>query len=286
MNSAGPIGIFDSGVGGLSVWREVVKLLPLEDTIYFADQAHVPYGPRGEVEIRHFCDRITRFLQSQNCKAVVVACNTASAAALKYLRDTFPDLPSIGMEPAVKPAAASTQTRVVGIMATPATFQGRLFKATVGRHAQHITLINQVCIGLADQVEAGRLDTPDTEAMLRGWLQPMLDAGADTIVLACSHYPFVIDTIRGIVGPQVNVIDPAPAVARHVARVLGEQRLLAEQDRQAAHRFVTTLAGASMQRLLTQLVGIHARPELVSWSNDVELLPGNLPADGHQIATA
>lgn len=272
MNSAGPIGIFDSGVGGLSVWREIVRQLPGEDTIYFADQAHVPYGPRGEAEIRHFCDRITRFLLDEGCKAVVVACNTASAAALKYLRDTFPDLPSIGMEPAVKPAAASTQSKVVGIMATPATFQGRLFKATVGRHAQQIVLINQVCAGLADQVEAGKLDTPDTESLLRGWLQPMLDAGADTVVLACTHYPFVIETIRRIVGPQVNVIDPAPAVARHVARVLGERGLLKALAAHATHRFLTSGQAADMERLLEQLVAAQARPEVLRWNPQGELI--------------
>jgi glutamate racemase len=272
MPDARPIGVFDSGVGGLSVWREIRHVLPSEDTLYFADQAHVPYGPRGETEIRHFCDRITRFLLAKDCKAVVVACNTASAAALKYLRDTFPDLPSIGMEPAVKPAAEITRSKVVGILATPATFQGRLFAATAGRHAysKGITLINQVCPGLAEQIEAGRLDTPDTEELLRGWLAPMLAAKADTVVLACSHYPFVIDLVRHIVGPHVQVIDPAPAVARHVKRVLDStQRLNAEGGSQ--HRFYTSVDPADMQRMLKMLVDVDATARAVRW-RDGELV--------------
>lgn len=275
----GPIGVFDSGLGGLSVWREIVRLLPQESTIYFADSAHVPYGPRGEAEIRHFCDRITRFLLAKNCKAVVVACNTASAAALKYLRDTFPDFPSIGMEPAVKPAAETTRSKVVGILATPATFQGRLFAATAGRHAyaRGVTLISQVCPGLAEQVEAGKLDTPETETMLRGWLAPMLAARADSVVLACSHYPFVIEVIRRIAGDAVNVIDPAPAVARHVQRVLEQAHLLVPAASEPAHRFYTSTDPGDMQRLLKQLVGVDATPVAMHWDASGELQEAAAP---------
>ena len=210
--------MFDSGVGGLSVWREIRKQLPLESTIYLADQAHVPYGPRRMEEIRDYCEAITRFLLEQNCKAVVVACNTASAAALKHLREIFPGVPIIGMEPAVKPAAATTRNGVIGIMATQATFQGRLFTATAGRHAAHLKLINEICHGLAEHVESGQLEGKKTEAMLKRFLDPMLDANADTIVLACTHYPFVLPSIRKLVGAEVNVIDPAPAIARHLCK--------------------------------------------------------------------
>ncbi len=273
MSDTRPIGIFDSGIGGLSVWREVVAQLPLENTVYFADSAHVPYGPRGETEIRHFCDRITRFLVDQDCKAVVVACNTASAAALKYLRETFPALPTIGMEPAVKPAAETTRTRVVGIMATPATFQGRLFAATAGRYAfsQGITLISQVCPGLAEQIEAGHLETPETEQMLRGWLSPMLAAKADSVVLACSHYPFVIDVIRRIVGPDVNVIDPAPAIARHVARVLTERELLAAGEASGQHRFFSSGDVQGFQHALQRLTGLVAGASPATWDAEGNL---------------
>lgn len=269
----GPIGVFDSGVGGLSVWREIVRALPAEDTVYVADQAHVPYGPRPEAEIRGYCDAITRYLLARGCKAVVVACNTASAAALKHLRETFPGVPTVGMEPAVKPAAALTRTGVVGILATPATFQGRLFQATAGRHAAGIRLVNQVCTGLAEHVEAGDLDGPGTEAVLRGFLAPVLAAGADTIVLACSHYPFVIEPIRRIAGPQVAVIDPAPAVARHVGTVLAERHLLRDGPGTGRHEFVTTGDPAAFGAALLRLAGRPGPASAVHWSGG-RLLPG------------
>jgi len=265
MSPDGPIGVFDSGVGGLSVWREIVRALPHEDTIYFADQIHVPYGPRGEIEIRGFCAGITRHLLDLGCKAIVVACNTASAAALKHLRDTLPHVPTIGMEPAVKPAAAMTKSGVVGIMATPATFQGRLFKATAGRHASGIRLVNQVCEGLAEHVEGGQLDGPETEAILRRFLAPILEAGADTIVLACTHYPFLIETIRRMAGPGVSVIDPAPAVARHLGTVLDHYGLRRETPHAGEHLFVTTGDPARFADALLQLTGLQGRVEAVRW---------------------
>lgn len=263
----GPIGVFDSGVGGLSVWREVVRALPREDTIYVADQVHVPYGPRGEGEIRGFCEAIARYLLARGCKALVVACNTASAAALKHLRETFPQVPVIGMEPAVKPAAALTKNGVVGIMATPATFQGRLFQATAGRHAVGIRLINQVCEGLAEHVEAGQLEGPETEALLRRCLGPILEAHADTIVLACTHYPFVIGAIRAISGPGVQVIDPAPAIARHLGDVLALQGLKCETARQGLHVFVTSGDPAHFATALRQLTGVQGKVEAFRWES-------------------
>ena len=265
MNRTGPIGIFDSGAGGLSVWREIVRELPQEDTVYVADQVHMPYGPRTEDELRRFCAAITRFLIAQDCKAVVVACNTASAAALKHLRETFPLLPSIGMEPAVKPAAGVTRSGVVGIMATPATFQGRLFRATAGRHASAVRLVSQVCDGLAEQVECGELDTPATEAMLRRYLQPMLAAGADTVVLACSHYPFLIELIRRIAGPGVQVIDPAPAIARHLRQTLDDRALLSLNTSGATHQFFSTGTGTGFSALLQRLLGIDGAVTEVGW---------------------
>lgn len=262
----GPIGVFDSGVGGLSVWREIVRALPGEDTIYFADQVHVPYGPRGEAEIRGFCDAITRYLLDRRCKAIVVACNTASAAALKHLRDQFPGVPTVGMEPAVKPAAALTRNGVVGILATPATFEGRLFKATAGRHAAGIRLVNQVCAGLAEHVESGDLTGPATDEALRGYLAPVLAAGADTIVLACSHYPFVIEPIRRIAGPGVTVIDPAPAVARHLATVLGERHLLRDRASGGRHTFVTSGSAARFATAVRRLTGDEVTATEVRWA--------------------
>lgn len=265
MNPDGPIGIFDSGVGGLTVWREIVRALPNEHTIYFADQQHVPYGPRGELEIRRFSDGIARYLLDRGCKAIVVACNTASAAALKHLRETLPQVPTIGMEPAVKPAASMTKTGVVGIMATPATFQGRLFKATAGRYASGIRLVNQICDGLAEHVESGDLDGPATEQVLRRFLDPILDAGADTIVLACTHYPFVIEPIRRIAGPGVAVIDPAPAIARHLGTVLAQHGLRRTGARSGQHTFVTSGDARRFEAALLRLTGVSSTAGGVRW---------------------
>jgi len=268
MSNSSPIGVFDSGIGGLSVWREIARQLPHEDTLYFADPIHIPYGPRSLEEIRAFSEAIARFLLDRECKAIVVACNTASAAALKDLRAAFPTIPFVGMEPAVKPAAETTRTRVVGVLATPATFQGALFASVVERFANGVQLINQVCPGLVEQIEAGDLASPKTEAMLRGFLQPILDANADTIVLACTHYPFVIDSIRRIAGPGVSVIDPAPAIARQTSRVLAERGLSAPASRAGRHRFFTSGDRDVFRHLLDRLALVGGEIEAAMWQND------------------
>jgi glutamate racemase len=260
------IGIFDSGVGGLSVWRQVAERLPDEGLACLADQAHVPYGPRPLDEIRVFSEAITRFLLRQGCRIIVVACNTASAAALKSLRTTFPEVPFVGMEPAVKPAAQSTRTGKVGVLATPATFQGELFASVVERFAGGVHLINQVCPGLVEQVEAGRLDTPDTDALLRHYLTPMMQAGVDTIVLACTHYPFLAPAIRRIAGPTVQVIDPAPAIARQVQRIM-EQRGWHSESSAPRRLFYTTGDVATFARTLDQLVGVRGAVQAARWND-------------------
>src|SRR5512135_1588790 len=249
MSNSRPIGIFDSGVGGLSVWREIARQLPHEHTLYFADQIHIPYGPRTLEQIRSFSEAITRFLLACDCKLIVVACNAASAAALKHLRATFPEVPFVGMEPAVKPAAETTHTGVVGVLATPATFQGELFASVVERFANGVRLVKEVCPGLVQQVEAGRLNTSDTLEMLDRFLQPIRKAGADTIVLGCTHYPFVIEAIRQL-APGVNVIDPAPAVARQVDRVLKERGWRCDEDRIGQHQFITSGDRDQYQQIL------------------------------------
>jgi glutamate racemase len=268
MNS--PIGVFDSGVGGLSVWREIARQLPAEATLYFADQIHIPYGPRTLAQIRSFSEAITRYLIDQGAQLIVVACNTASAAALKHLRATFPDVPFVGMEPAVKPAAQQTRTGVVGVMATPATFQGELFASVVERFANGVRLINQVCPGLVEQIEAGRLDTPDTVTLLDRYLGPIRSGGADTIVLACTHYPFVIESIRSL-APGIEVIDPAPAIARQVKRVLSERGRLTSSEQAGQHRFITSGDRAAFQAVLHQLVQIESDVETVRWRGEAEV---------------
>ena len=273
MSNSSPIGIFDSGIGGLSVWREIARQLPQEDTIYFADQIHIPYGPRSLQEIRSFSEAITRFLLERGSKIIVVACNTASAAALKHLRTTFPAIPFVGMEPAVKPAAEMTHTGVVGVMATPATFQSELFASVVERFANGVRLINQVCPGLVEQIEAGRLQTLDTRAMLDRFLQPIREANADAIVLGCTHYPFVIDALRQL-APGVNVIDPAPAVARQVDRVLRERGLLCDEDRAGQHHFISSGDLDRFQEILRLLVNVETPGQRARWSTDQTLLVG------------
>ncbi len=245
------VGLFDSGVGGLSVLREVVRQLPHQDIVYLADSAHVPYGNRDIQEIRTFSEAITSFLIEQGARVVIVACNTASAAALYYLRERF-DLPIVGMEPAVKPAAEQTRSQQVGVIATPATFQGELFERLVERFAQDTTVHTQVCPGLVERVESGLADDPETEALLREYLTPMLRAGIDALVLGCTHYPFLRPAIERIVGPEVVVLDPAPAVARQAGRVLAQENRRSERGQGRATYFVSgdrAAFKAGMQKL-------------------------------------
>ena len=263
---ASPIGVFDSGVGGLSVLRAIRKQTSAESVLYFADQGHVPYGPRSLNEVRTFSAGITRFLLSLGAKLIVVACNTASAAALHYLRQTFPGVPFVGMEPAVKPAAEHTQTGVVGVLATPATFQGALYASVVERFANGVTLLQDTCPGLVGQIEAGNLDTPQTRAILENTLRPMLGKGIDTIVLGCTHYPFVIPLIQQVVGPDVRVIDPAPAVARQVGRLLNSSGVRSAGKGSGRLRFFTSGGRENLFRLLPLLLGESGPVETVIWS--------------------
>lgn len=246
------IGMFDSGVGGLSILREVHRRLPGNDVVYLADQAWAPYGERSLEAVRERSVAITDFLLGCGVEVVVVACNSASAAALRHLRLRFPGIPFVGMEPAVKPAAQSTNHGVVGVLATEATFQGELYASVVDHHADGVVLVESAAAGVALAVEEGRPD--DARRLLKEYLEPMIDAGVDRLVLGCTHYPFVLDEIRGIVGPDIHIVDPAPAVARQVGRVStaanrgSETRYLTTGD---AERF-----GAQVERLL----GLRTEP--------------------------
>ena len=261
-----PIGVFDSGVGGLSVLRAIRQQMPQQPVIYLADQAHVPYGQRPLLEVRAFSEEITRFLLSQAARLVVVACNAASAAALHHLRRVFPQVPFVGMEPAVKPAAEQTNTGVVGVLATPATFQGELYASVVERFAQGVRLLQDTCPGLVKQIEDGQLDTPPTRAILERALLPMLAEKIDTIVLGCTHYPFVIPLIQEIAGPGVRVIDPAPAVARQVGRLLQVAGLQAgPQEAPGWVRIYTSADPGALQDLLPDLLGCTASVQQAGW---------------------
>jgi glutamate racemase len=264
MNSQ-PIGVLDSGVGGISILREIRRLLPAEDVLFFADQAHVPYGSRPLVEVRAFSEAIARFLLAQGAKLIVVACNTASAAALRHLRNTFPEYPFVGMEPAVKPAAETTQTRVVGVLATPATFQGELFASVVERFANGVCVLEQTLPGLVERIEAGDLDGPRTRSILEKALHPLLKQGADTLVLACTHFPFVIPLIAEIAGPEVRVIDPSPAIARQTQRKLAEHGALAPGERAGQVTFLTSGDPPRLAAMAERLIGEKGPVSRVRW---------------------
>jgi glutamate racemase len=216
------------------VWQEVTQLLPHEHTIYYADTAFCPYGTRTVEEVIARADAITKFLLSKQAKLIVVACNTATAAAITHLRDTFAT-PFVGMEPAVKPAALHSKSGVVGVLATRGTFKGLLYHDTLERFASQVKIIEQPGDGLVELVEAGDLDSPSVYWLLKKYLRPMLDAGADHIVLGCTHYPFLIPAIRKIAGTQMHIIDPAPAVAQQVKALLTQHGLLNPSSGVATH---------------------------------------------------
>lgn len=259
------IGVFDSGVGGLSVLRAIRQILPTQSIVFLADQAHVPYGRRSLGEVRQYSEAITRFLLAQGAKLIVVACNSASAASLHHLRHIFPAIPFVGMEPAVKPAAEQTRTGVVGVLATPATFQGELYASVVERFAHDVTILKNTCPGLVEEIEAGRLDSKQTRQILEQALLPMMTQHIDTIVLGCTHYPFVIPLIQEIVDTQVRVIDPAPAIAKQTERLLRENGLLEINKTQKEMRFVTSGEPQNLERLLPDLLGEKASVEQICW---------------------
>ena len=262
MVARAPIGIFDSGIGGLTVASAIRQALPAERLLYFGDIAHIPYGDRSLREVRAFSAAIVRALMAKGCKMIVIACNTASAAALKEVRQAWPRYPFIGMEPAVKPAAERSRSNVVGVIATRATFQGELFASVVERFAQGVTVLEQPCPGLVQAIEAGELDTPGTEQMLRGWLEPMLARGMDELVLAC---------VRRAVAAGDH-LDPAPAVARRVKHVLGEPGLLATEGTGGLH----VAASRITEELAVVLDMLGLKPDAIAgaeWRGGEVMLP-------------
>ncbi len=267
-NASAPIGVFDSGVGGLSVLRSIREHMPNEWVIYFGDQSHIPYGPRPLEQIRNFSEAITNFLLQHHAKIIVVACNTASAAALKYLRERFLDVQFVGMEPAVKPAAETTQTGRVGVLATPATFQGALYASVVERFANGVELFQSTCPGLVQQIEQGNLEGEETRRILEEALLPMLEKNIDTVVLGCTHYPFVIPLIQRIVWGNVRVIDPAPAVARQVQRLVEAGRMRNSSSTQGSVKIFTSGNPRELKRMLPVLLGERCEVESVEWLDD------------------
>jgi glutamate racemase len=252
------IALFDSGVGGLSVAVEVRRLLPTADLIYLADRERAPYGERSLQEVRRYAAGITAALLSQGARLVVVACNTASAAALTELRHLHPEVPFVGMEPAVKPAAVVTRRGAIGVLATPATFQGELYASVVERFAVGRRVIPVACPGLADLVERGVLEGVEAEELVRRYVEPLVQAGVDTLVLACTHYPFLLPLIRRVAGPELIVIDPTPAVARRVAQVASDAGVAAGDG---TLRFLASGELSGLADLVTTLTGWEVEPE-------------------------
>ncbi len=268
-----PIGIFDSGIGGLTVAASIRQALPNERLLYFGDNAHIPYGDRSLREVRAFSASIARALMARGCKLIVIACNTASAAALVPLREAYPMFPFIGMEPAVKPAVERSRTRVVGVMATQATFQGELFASVKERFAQDAVVLEQPCPGLVQRIEGGEVDSPATDAMLRRWLEPMLQKHMDVLVLACTHYPLARTAIQRICGPEVEIVDPAPAVARRVQQVLRERAMEAPVEEQGSLTCLTSGDPLQFDEVLRMLDLDGAPVAHVDWHEGALNLP-------------
>lgn len=249
-----PIGVFDSGVGGISVLRHIQAALPAEDLLYCADSRYAPYGSKSPEVIRERSVFLADFLIEQGAKALVVACNTATAAAVSLLRERY-SLPIVGMEPAVKPAAAASKRGVVGVLATSGTLKSAQFAALLESYGQNVEVVTQACHGLVERIERGELNGTGTKALLHGYLSPLLEAGADTIVLGCTHYPFVRPLIEELVGVEVVLIDTGAAVARQVQKRLAQQDLLTSAQRHGQVRFWTNSDSADAEQVIAKLWG-------------------------------
>lgn len=233
------IGVFDSGVGGLSVWRELCAELPEESLFYFADGANCPYGDKPAAELIGYIVSAVDTLVSEGAKMIVLACNTATAVAIDYLRDHY-SIPFVGMEPAVKPAALSSKSKKIAVLATRASFKGSLYRTNVERYGNVVDIIPAVGEGFVEIVEQGREDDEQTIEQVKRVVEPLIGRGVDRIVLGCTHYPFLRRTIERVIdGRQVEIIDPAPAVARQAATLLDRFNLRAESGHQAEYRFFT-----------------------------------------------
>lgn len=245
-----PIGIYDSGLGGLTVWREVRRVLPQESLVYLGDGKNCPYGSLPREQIRELADAAVAHLVQAGCKMVVVACNTATAAAIDFLRKKYAPMPIVGMEPAVKPACMNTRSGVVGVLATERSLDGDMFRRTAERYGRNVEVITALGRGFVELVEQNREQSPEAEACVREALSGMLARGADQIVLGCTHYPFLLPVLERITaGRGVTIVDPSPAVARHAGQLLEAQNLRAEAGHQAQYTYLTFADDAYRRRL-------------------------------------
>jgi glutamate racemase len=254
MNAHQPIGMFDSGLGGLSVYREIRALLPVEDIIYYADCAYCPYGVRSPEEIRARSELISGMLLEQGAKVIVVACNTASAMAIDHLRHTFPHVSFVGLEPAVKPAVKLTRSGKVGVLATPRTVTGERLRWLIETHAGGVEVHTVAATGLVELVEAGTLRGPAVREALRPLLDPMLSVGVDVVVLGCTHYPFLREEIEAYAGPDVTVIDSGIAIARRTRHVLADPGMLRAHFNRGQLQLLTSGAAESVRAVAEGLI--------------------------------
>lgn len=244
-----PIGIFDSGVWGISIWKEINRLLPWENTIYLADSKNAPYGEKSDKEIVRLSIKNTEILLDQNCKMVVVACNTATTNAIQKLRNSFA-VPFIGIEPAIKPAAIKSTSKAVGILATKGTLSSSQFHSTAENHASGIKIIEQEGTGLVSLIESGKVDSQETKGLLQNYLKPMLNAGIDHLVLGCTHYPHLIPILKELLPEHVKITDSGEAVARQTQSVLHKYNATNNSETLGSYRFYTNAEVFILKRFL------------------------------------
>lgn len=251
-----PIGIFDSGIGGTSIWKEIHTLLPNEDTIYLADSANAPYGPKGKNAIINLSIKNTELLINKGCKIIVVACNTATTNAIDYLRTTY-NLPFIGIEPAIKPAALQTKTNAIGILATKGTLSSELFSKTSSRFASHVKVVEQIGEGIVEAIEGGKLYSQEMKTLLKQYIKPMIDANIDHLVLGCTHYPFLIPILTELLPKNVIIIDSGEAVAKQTKVILEKNNLLTSQHTIPENHFYTNGKPEVMASLLNSKFSVE-----------------------------
>ncbi len=248
MSSKNPIGLFDSGVGGISIWKEVHQLLPHENTIYLADSKNAPYGQKTKEDIIRLSCKNVDYLIERGCKMVIVACNTATTNAIKELRARY-EIPFIGIEPAIKPAANQTQTETIGILATKGTLNSELFHKTIANY-QHLNIIEQVGYNLVQLIENGDLESEEIKELLKTYLDPMVAANMDYLVLGCTHYPFLIPQIKEIIPDHIKIIDSGEAVAKQTKNILEQNGLLNTSHEETQHLFYTNSKADVLKKLL------------------------------------
>lgn len=263
IKQSAPIGVFDSGLGGISVLREIHRLLPAEQLIYIADSGHAPYGSKSTEYITQRCLQLSEFLLEQGAKMLVVACNTATAHAIDTMREQLA-VPVIGMEPAVKPAARLTQSGVIGVLATQQTVKSQRLQRLIHEYANGVKVVAQACPGLVEHVEKGDFASLELKGLLTDYTTPLLKQGADVIVLGCTHYPFLAAALHEIVGPRITILETSNAVAQHVSRVLDKHELKNDSEQQGAVSFYSSKVDAvhwqSMQLLWQQSLELDLLP--------------------------